>query len=328
MARSGSAIINELSTVLEPPEKVGAYNIGFRLSTTTYTNDTLNLVSADGTDLGADNPAHIVIDDSANPGQTVTFTLTVNKVLGSIDAAHWNLEGVGTVNDYTLHMYIANDAGTPKFVLHTISGLKRLLATNDETVASNLTTLNKFFIDVALTGDADVLEIGWVKADFDDSLNRFTFLDTAGDIGIGIAQQGSPKPFFPTIQAEWDSKSSSIIGYWWKTGSLFGFSVRIQVSSQPLNALTLSLPIGLSIDGIRHINSAGNDTLGTATFADQSAGVIMSGVVGFGGVLPVLAFQVVGADVTLVAVGNTVPFVWANIDQVYTRCDELPITGW
>tara|TARA_R100001086_G_scaffold245810_2_gene177218 strand:+ start:99 stop:1127 length:1029 start_codon:yes stop_codon:yes gene_type:complete len=173
-------------------------NIGLAAGTTGVANDSITITGANGSPLSSGNPGTIVLP-GATPGQLTTFTVTADVTI-DLTGAHWGLGTNGDRTDYPLAVYAVNDAGTLKWAVHSVDGLKVLKGANDETTQTNVTTLNKFIASSALTGDSSAHQVGWFKANFDDtggsSEDLWSVQTSLGDIGLGT--KVFDRPFVPT----------------------------------------------------------------------------------------------------------------------------------
>lgn len=177
----------ERITVLEG-EQPGFKNLALDLSTT----GTIELVSADGSDLSAANYGIVNFNSESSPGAIASINVEAN-ISFSIIGCHWGLGGEGDFSDVVLWVYLINDGGSVRLGVSKDGGRSFIADSDDVTTSTNATSSEKIMVDTALTGDRNCVIMAWMKANFDDTGNaggedHWTVQTGAGDINLGPHQ--------------------------------------------------------------------------------------------------------------------------------------------
>lgn len=184
MATDGSGVLNFRSMGKQP---WFTENLGLEAATTTTSNDSIKITSADGSDLSTTNPGYVTVPGTTAGTQT-TFKVTADVTI-RLTGAHWGLDGAGDFTRYPLVVYAINNAGTLKWGVSTVEGNYKILDTDDDATAANITTAKKVLVNTSLNADSPAVEIGWFKATFDDtggsSENLWAVLTSVGDLNMG-----------------------------------------------------------------------------------------------------------------------------------------------
>jgi len=172
--------------VLESASLIGISNLGLDLSVA----GTISLTAGDGTALSSSNTAQVAINDSSSGGQIKVYTLSATQSV-TLTGAHWGLGTLGDFNDVPLWIILADDSGTLRLGVGAEGGRQTIGTSDDETVATSVTTRSKVLMASALSGTANVLNIGWVNANFDDTGNGggedyWTVQTSQGDVNLGV----------------------------------------------------------------------------------------------------------------------------------------------
>lgn len=193
-------------------------NVGLAAGTTSVSGDSITITGANGSSLSSSNPAYITIP-STTAGQFTTFKITADVTI-NLTGCHWGLGTFGDQSNYPLVIYAINNAGSIKYGVSTVEGLNAILDTDDDTTATNITTTKKVLVNSALSADSPCLELGWFKANFDDtggsSEDLWTVQTGLKAINIGKCPPMSRK-YYPTITGFGTIASQSF--FWKKVGS-------------------------------------------------------------------------------------------------------------
>lgn len=224
-------------------------NIGLAAATTTNSNDSIKITSADGTALSSTNPGYVMLR-SATGGQIQRFTITADVTI-LLTGAHWGLGTGGDRTDYPFHVYAINDAGTLKWGVGAVPGLTRLDGADDSASPGSITTTDGILVNSALSASSNAQEIGWFRANFDDTdgaaEDLWAVQTGAMDILMGPAPDGLEKPFITT--GDWTGVTYTC--RWAKFGANMKAQVNISMGGAPTGTSALSniyLPTGLTIE--------------------------------------------------------------------------------
>ncbi len=172
-------------------------NIGLAAATTTNADDSIKITGSDGNALSPANYGWVAVPgDTA--GQVDVLSITADVTL-DLTGAHWGFGTTGDLTDQQLVVYALNDGGTLKWGVGLMAGRELVTTADDETIQSSVTTKPKVLVNSALSGSAEILDIGWFRANFDDTggaaEDLWTVQTGSGDINIG----GN----FPIIEVMW-----------------------------------------------------------------------------------------------------------------------------
>lgn len=166
----------------------GTYNIGLAAATTSESNDSIKITGATAA-LSSSNPGVIALP-SNTPGLLTYFKLTADVTI-NLTGAHFGFGGGGDLSDQQLSVYGINDDDNIRFGVAYDNAMTSISGSNDETTQSNVTTFDKVLVNTALSGSSACLEIGWFKADFDDtggaSEDLWAIQTGVGDVNLGPA---------------------------------------------------------------------------------------------------------------------------------------------
>ena len=158
-------------------------NLGLESATASAAGDSIKVTSASGSDLSSTNQLYVCVGH-ATAGLKALLKATADVTL-TPTGAHWERGGLGNRTDQRLFVYAINDAGTLKWGLSPLPGLRVILGANDETTATNCTTIFDVFVNSALTGDSNCVEVGSYLADFNDTGDIWTTQTGVGEILVG-----------------------------------------------------------------------------------------------------------------------------------------------
>lgn len=167
--------------------KVGeSYNIGLKPVTTNNTNDTIRITSRDWTPLSPSNPGYVCIADVVS-GKAKVFKVTANV---DMLLTGMNPGLSDDVSDYAISFYAINNDGVLTWGYSAIPNHKLISGSDDSATQAGVTQVNHFFVKSALTADAQCVEVGWAKCDFDFTGGAAELLweiqTGDGDINLGI----------------------------------------------------------------------------------------------------------------------------------------------
>ena len=319
---SANPTINIPDSFLKVPGNM--HNLSIQAATTTSSNDSIKITSADGTALSSSNPGFICLP-SATAGQLVVFSLTADVTI-DLTGAHWGLGTNGDATDYLLSVYAINDAGTIKWGVASIPNHTRIQAADDEATATNVTTLEKVLVNSALSGESVCSEIGWFKANFDDtggaSEDLWAVQTSIGDINLGPRPQ-IPQEFTPS--GSWTS-NTTYSGYWYRSGGKMKGFIKAETSGAPTSTIfTANVPSGVTIDTARLPGATNNEGIyGAASLLEGgtrvwNAACIFNDISGF------RLSHTESGNLGLVNQAN--PFTWGSSDSLDLKF-EVPIVNW
>lgn len=147
--------------------KIGFYNLSIKPATTTNSNDSIKITSSNGSALSSSNPG-IAVLPSNTQGELEVFTIT-SEVTILLTGAHWGLGTKGDLTDQILHFYLLNDSGSVKYGVSYKANRRFFEASDDDSTPTNITFFNKILVNSALSGDCTALQLGYFKANFDDT---------------------------------------------------------------------------------------------------------------------------------------------------------------
>lgn len=127
------------------------------------------------------------------------------------------------------------------------------------------------------------------------------------DADVEIPLVIAPTTFTPTV-ANLTIGSGTRAGRYTQVGKLVNFDVRIVLNASTISgSLTLTFPITIA-------TYSTVTPIGACRFRDVSAGITYQGVISSNGVLA--ALDASSTSLTTVALSGTVPFTWANSDEI------------
>lgn len=163
-------------------------NIGLAAAQTSVAADSIRVQGADGTALSTSNPGYVVLPDTSNPGQITVFEVTSNVTL-DLTGAHCGLGGRGDYSDVLFAVIAINDAGTLTWGARLYTNETTALDSKDSTTQASVTTSTSILVNNSLSGDSRCHNVGWFKANFDDTGGSSEYLWTVqtgyDDIGMG-----------------------------------------------------------------------------------------------------------------------------------------------
>jgi hypothetical protein len=307
----------------------GFYNIGLAAATTTNTADSIKITGATAA-LSSTNPGRVILP-SATAGQLAIFEVTADVTI-NLTGAHWGEGTKGDLTDYLLSVYAINDAGTLKWGVGSVPNHALILNADDTATASSASSLEKVLVNSALTGDSGCLEIGWFKANFDDTGGAAEDL-WAVQTGTRDINFGARPPIYQkwTPTGTWVA-NSTYTGRWKRRGPLADFEVKIALAGAPTaTALSINTPSGIALASTAPLAGTANRTIYDSSGAiDDTSGAGYPLWVAYDSTTAVRAIR--GTDPTSAAleqrtVTSTTPVTFASGDSIVLRWSN-PIEGW
>jgi len=184
-ATQTSSIVSRLDALDLSKAVPGISNLGLDISSPNI----IKIVSADGTNLGSDNAGQAVFNSTSDAGQVLTRNVTSNLQI-TLTGAHWGLGTKGDFNDVVLWLYLIDDGDEVVFGVTRQGGREIINTSECETVTTSVTTIGKVLVNEAPSANGNIIELGWVKANFDDTGNDggedyWSVQSGIGDINIG-----------------------------------------------------------------------------------------------------------------------------------------------
>lgn len=307
----------------------GTHNLGLAAAQTAVAADSIKITSADASALSINNVAYVTLPGRTS-GLLETFAITADVTI-NLTGAHWGEGTNGDLTDYMLSVYAINDAGVLKWGVGSVPNHKTILNADDNATPTNITSIEKVLVNSALGADADALEVGWFKADFDDtdgsSEDLWVIQTSLGDITLGV------RPFkyqvWTPVSDTWTT-NTTYAGLWGRDGIRGFFKVKVSTSGAPDTAI-LRVDIPFTADTGQLINSAASQNiLGWAAGDDDDGGQVYP--------VPIMYFDTntvrvhrAQSSTNDITSGNgfseSLPYTSAANDSV-TMAFELPISGW
>jgi hypothetical protein len=311
--------IQQGSLNIEAIPMVAGYmqNIGLVNATTTNAADSIKVTGADGQSLSVRNLGWIVLP-GASAGQLQVMPVSADISI-NLTGAHWGLGTFGDQSDYPLHVYAINDASLLKWGVGAVQGLSRIDGADDQATATNATSVDHILVNSALSASANCREIGWFRANFDDTggaaEDLWAVQTGAMDILLGPAPS-LRKPFTPTFTGF--GSVTNISAYWSKKGDQMEFSFRATPGTTTGVEARLSLPSGLaSASTISTLYYAG--TCQRVASSTNQIGITIEASVAY------FTFSIQGSANGLTKVNGD---GMITTGEVFSGFASIPITGW
>lgn len=300
-------------------------NIGLAAATTSSSNDSIKITSANGSALSPINVGYVTLP-STTSGLLTTLRITADVTI-DLTGAHWGEGGKGDLTDYLLSVYAINDAGTLKWGVASVPGHSIILGSDDSATATDINLIDEVLVNSALTGDSSCLEVGWFKANFDDtggtSEDLWSVQASAGDINLG------PRPeleqyFTPTLTHTTNTATS---GYWLRRGNIWDINVFWDYSGAPNSAtLSFTMPTGLTIN--YRATSGLRDHLGNGIFRSDATPVFVTSInCASTSTASIFYHAVSGTDVIIAGITETTPQT-IDTNGYGSFVAKIPIAEW
>jgi len=192
-------VISAPNGISIPALKEGSYNIGLAAATTTTANDSIKITGSTAA-LSATNPGYVVIADVTS-GLLKTFEVTSDVTI-DLTGAHWGIGTTGDITDAILRVLALNNNGSLVWGIAYQGGRQIILDTLDSATGTDINLPEEVLVNSVLSADAQALETGWFKANFDDtggaSEDIWAVQSADGDLNLGSAD-GQWQPFNTTF---------------------------------------------------------------------------------------------------------------------------------
>lgn len=185
-ATQTSAIIARLNNLDLSTTTVGTNNLSLDLSATNI----VKLVSANGDALSSTNVGVAAFNSTENIGRVKSINISTGLSI-TLTGAHWGFGTKGDFTDVFLWIYLIHlSDGTVVMGVSPEGGREVIAAADTTTSATSVNAIEKVFVNASVGGDSNCIQIGWIKADFDDTGNLggedfWTIKAAVGDINMG-----------------------------------------------------------------------------------------------------------------------------------------------
>lgn len=204
-----SPVVTRLSALESPRSAIGTENISLDISSQT----TVKLVQADGNELSTTLPGKATFNATSNIGELVTRNIesAINLVL---TGCHWGLDSLGDVSDRKLWILLIDTGASVVLGVDATGGRETVTPADAETIATSVSSIEKVFVNSAITSENNCIYLGWVKADFDDTghaggENYWTIQTDVGDINVG---RGEIDKLNETIDGDLNVEGDIVVG--------------------------------------------------------------------------------------------------------------------
>lgn len=311
----------------------GTINLGLQAATTTNSNDSITITGVDGTALSASNPGYAILpgSGSGNGGELAVFEITAPITI-DLTGAHWGLGTNGDATDYPLHVYAINDAGTVKWGVAAIPALGRIDGANDTTTPSSVTTVESVLVNSALSASANSKEIGWFRANFDDTggaaEDLWTVQTGEQDIRATAAPLGLLKQWTPS--GSWIANTAYTGSWARKDGGFVQERVKITLSGAPTST-QLTITPQMAVDETHLFFTDSNPVTRIGSGSIRESGVNQWHVECYYNqntdVIDIFVHNISSSYSTLGGLNATIPATWGSGDSLEITY-EYPVSGW
>lgn len=184
-ATQTSSIVSRLNALALSQAEIGTRNLSLVVSPVNI----VKLVSGDGTDLSTSNIGYVTFSSTAVPGEIINYELTANLSI-TLTGAHWGLDTTGDYTDFILWLMLIEVSGTVILGVSARGGRDSIASVDTTTVNTSVSTRDKVFVSSTVGADGNATDIGFIKANFDDTGNAggenyWTIQSGVGDIVFG-----------------------------------------------------------------------------------------------------------------------------------------------
>ena len=184
-ATQTSSVVSRLNAIESAQTRVGSQNMALDVSST----DTVKVVSANGTDLAVDNVGQFTTPSTTSAGLLSTVNVTSN-ISVTLTGAHWGLGTLGDFTDVPLWILLINTGSGAVLGVSRQGGRTSIAPADISTVPTTITSREKVLVDTSFASESNVVELGWIKGNFDDTGNPggedyWTIQTGPGDINFG-----------------------------------------------------------------------------------------------------------------------------------------------
>lgn len=192
-ATQTSSVVGRLDTLELQQAGPGTRNLGFDFATVS----TVTIAAANTTALSSTNIGYVGVTSttdatSSDAGKLTVYSLTANLSV-SLIGCHWGLGTFGDLNDILLWVYLI-DTGSAIVLGVSREGGKRYAISSDcFTAQTSVVSYEDMVCSSAVSANSNLMEIGCVYADFDDTGNAlgedyWTVQRAIGDIHFGASR--------------------------------------------------------------------------------------------------------------------------------------------
>lgn len=188
-ATQATSVVARLDAIEAAAAITGTRNLGLDVSTVSK----IKVWGATGVTLSPTNKGYAIFNSSANGGQLVTRELTANLEV-TLTGAHWGNDTYGDLTDYILWIALVdNGTSTPVLAVTAQGGRDTITAANAFTTPGSITSKAHWLCSSAVSSTYNVIYMGYILADFDDTGNAggenfWTIQTGLGDVHIGRHQ--------------------------------------------------------------------------------------------------------------------------------------------
>ena len=136
-----------------------------------------------GAALSATNIGYVALPN-ATSGLLTIFSIIADVTI-DLTGAHFGLGTFGNISDYPLSVYALNNNGSLVWGVSSVPNHTLFLDADDDTTATNITQVNHILVSGSLGADAQALEVGWFKANFNDTGDEWAIQTGDLDINLG-----------------------------------------------------------------------------------------------------------------------------------------------
>ena len=192
-ATQTSSIVGRLDALELQQSGPGTRNLGFAFDTVS----TVTIAAADTSALSSTNIGYVGITSTADAttadaGEIKVLELTAN-LSTSLIGCHWGLGTKGDFSDIPLWIYLIDVSGTAVLGVSMEGGKRYAVASDCFTTLTSVVSREDMAVSSAVSADANLMEVGCVFADFDDTGNAlgedyWTIQRAVGDIHFGASR--------------------------------------------------------------------------------------------------------------------------------------------
>ena len=268
--------INGVKLDLNVFRRAGTINIAIEPGTTSNADDSIVITGSNGNALSTDNPGYVIMD-GVSPGTLTTFTVTANVSI-DLTGAHWGAGGNGDLADAILRVLALNNNGALVWGIALQGGREIILNTLDSATSTDINLPEEVLVSSALSADAQVLEVGWFKANFDDTGGAAEDLWAVqagdGDLNLGSAD-GQWQPWNPAFTG-FSADPGVTVARWTQIGKTVHIATYLTNGTSNATGFTMTLPIKAAETQSMPCNRSTDNgsALTTFTGAETSAGTV------------------------------------------------------
>jgi len=219
-------------------------NIGITSATTTNADDSIRLTSGTGAALSATNVGFICIATGGGADHEV-FEVTSNVTI-NLTGAHWGAGGNGDLTGAILRVLAINDNGSLRIGVALQGGRTTISDTLDSTTGTDINLPEEILVNTNVANaDSYVVEIGWFRANFDDTggaaEDLWTLQTGREDLNLGSAD-GFWAPWNPAYTG-FSANPSSVISRWTMVGNTVILRYHGTAGTSSTTGFTMTSPI-------------------------------------------------------------------------------------